>query len=385
MDETAFKEAAPGRLVHVPEGVSAFIPDPLPPQLDVGDLRLLRTYGQASEALGKLNAAITPAEISPYLIARPLLTREAFFSTRMEGTYTTPKEMALFEVRKKESSPDAAEAMNYVDAMERALQMIREEGLPICHRLIRGAHETLLAGVRGAEMHPGRYRNGQNFVGRRAAGIKGARYVPPPVDAMNAAMDDLERYINRDREGGYPLLMDLALVHYQFEAIHPFFDGNGRIGRLLVPLMLCSQNRIGEPLLYVSAYFDRNKEEYTDRLLAVSTDGDWTGWVVFFLEALKVSAEESLAKALGLKEMRHRYRENIRVRRASQLLSTLVDSLFQRPVLTFNLAKDLLGVSHAQAARHVRRLEQLDIVTEITGGQRNLQFLAEEILNFVYE
>jgi Fic family protein len=377
-----FNESSPGTLVGIPEGVSAFVPSPLPPPLD-WDSALANNYGAAREAVGRLDATLPGHEINPYLIARPLLNREAIYSSQMEGTYTTPNELALLEVDEVDTSHEAREVRNYVLAMERGLELIRQANLPVCHRLIREIHRTLMTGVRGENRRPGEYRDSQNFIGRRIDGLEGARFVPPPVTTMRQAMDALEAYINRPPDDT-PLLVDLALIHYQFETIHPFLDGNGRIGRLLVPLMLCERERIRAPLLYISAYLERNKDAYNDLMLRVSTQGDWRRWIVFFLNAIEHSADEAINKAKGLWALRNDYVKKVSAPRLSALLPRLVEELFFRPIITINHAMGVLGVSHAQAASHIRKLERLEILVETTGGSRNLKFLAQEVVRFVY-
>jgi Fic family protein len=180
------------------------------------------------------------------------------------------------------------------------------------------------------------------------------------------------------------LLVDLALVHYQFETIHPFYDGNGRIGRLLIPLILITQGRIKQPLLYVSAYLDRNKEEYQDRLFRVSTRGEWKEWILFFLKTIERSAEDCTSKAEKLRALREEYMQRITTPRSSALTVNLIDELFQNPVLTFKHAEGVLNVSQPQASAHVRKLERLGIVKEQTGGSRNLRFVPEELLEIAF-
>jgi Fic family protein len=383
-----FSDAAPGRLVPTIRGAVAFVPDPIPEHvaLPAATVRLL---AGAENALGRL-AGTTAREFNPYLVGSPLLHREAILSSRIEGTITTPEKLVLLEAETSDGrrgvsaeAHDTQEVLNYVRAMQAGLRMLEE--LPMCLRLIRGVHEVLMRGVRGGRERPGEFRRDQNWIGSRIDDdILNARYVPPPVPEMERALRDLESYLGREQtDDRDPLLVQLALVHYQFEAIHPFRDSNGRIGRLLIPLLLCSCDRLDAPLFYVSAYFERNRDLYMDHLLEVSRTGEWIPWIDFFLRGVRESAQEADHHALGLLELRQRYHRLFQKSRTSALLIRLVDRLFQTPSITINQAAGLLEVSHQAATNNIRRLESEGIVREITGRRRNQVFVADEILRFM--
>lgn len=203
---------------------------------------------------------------------------------------------------------------------------------------------------------------------------------------MKKSLDSLEAYLNRKEDScDDSILIRLALVHYQFETIHPFRDGNGRIGRLLLPLLLCSNGRLKEPVLYLSAFFERNRDEYVDLLLSVSKSGDWITWIDFFLDAVLESAEETISFAESLLDLRQQYHRRVQKGRSSALLVRLIDRLFQLPAITIKQAADVLEISHPAAAGNIRKLEKAGILTESSGKARNMVFIAEEILSFMYE
>ena len=272
--------------------------------------------------------------------------------------------------------------------MQHALR--RMKTLPISLRLITEIHKVLMRGVRGGDVQPGEFRTYQNFVGRPDASIKDARFVPPPVPEMKTALHALEGYLHlergplgKPREDIPPLLVRLALTHYQFEAIHPFRDGNGRVGRLLIPLLLISHDRLDEPLLYMSSYFEKHRSAYYDHLLAVSISGRWTAWVEFFLRGVEESALESMAQAEALIALRERWHERFQSARSSALLLKLVDQLFKSPSITFGQAAKLLKVTDVTASSNVRKLVEAGILTERTGRKWGQVFVAMEIIALI--
>lgn len=389
MNPKDFAELAPGRLVPTIDGVQAFVPDPLPENLELRG-RTVRLLAAAENALGRL-AGTTAREFNPFLVASPLLRREAILSSRIEGTVTTPEQLVLFEAESDEPGrrgrPDAdtREVLNYVRAMYRGLELLKS--LPVSLRLIREVHGVLLTGVRGERERPGEFRQSQSWIrGTRDDDISNARFVPPPPAEMTKALHDLESYMNREQTPGRdPLLVQFALIHYQFEAIHPFRDGNGRIGRLLIPLLLVSHRRLDGPFLYLSAFFERNRDRYMDLLLRVSQLGDWVSWIDFFLRGVYESASEANEQALGLLDLRQQYHRRVQKGRSSALLIRLIDELFQRPSITINQAAALLNVTGPAAANNVHRLVSEGILREVTGRKRNQVFVADEILSFMYD
>lgn len=353
----------------------------MPAELPLG-AATVRNLSEADYALGRL-AGASGRLLNPYLVGQPLLRREAILSSRIEGTYTTPEQLVLLEAgaarvgSDMKATEDTREVLNYVRAMEHGLDLL--EKLPVSLRVVRDVHKVLLEGVRGGQDRPGRFRTEQNYIGPPHASIGDARFVPPPVPDMHEALGRWEKdlHVRPDR---LPLLVRLAVAHYQFEAIHPFRDGNGRMGRLLIPLLLCEHQRLPDPLLYMSAYFDRNRQEYMDRLLAVSTHGAWEPWIAFFLEGVTQCARESLSFADQLLALRDRYHESVRKARSSGLLATLIDELFRVPSITIGQATKLLHVTAASASYNLKKLAERGIVMEVTGRTRDQVYLAREIL-----
>ena len=381
MQETDFADVKPGRLVPIGGGALAFVPDPMPAELHLGAASV-RLLSEADYALGRL-AGASGRLLNPYLIGQPLLRREAILSSRIEGTYTTPEQLVLLEAgaarvgTDAKAAEDTQEVLNYVRAMEHGLRLLQK--LPVSLRLVREVHKVLLDGVRGGQDRPGQFRTEQNYIGSQHAPIAEARFVPPPVPDMYEALDRWEKDLHV-RPDPLPLLVRLAVAHYQFEAIHPFRDGNGRMGRLLIPLLLCEHQRLPDPLLYMSAYFDRNRQQYMDRLLAVSTHAAWEGWIAFFLEGVAQCARESLAFADQLLALRDRYHDLVRTARSSGLLAKLIDELFRVPSITIGRATELLQVTPASASYNLKKLAAHGIVTEVSGRTRDQFYVAREIL-----
>jgi Fic family protein len=394
MKESDFFAEHPGRLVDAGTGVRAFIPNRLPPEIEYG-AELTKAVAEAQEAIGRLDAMIPRANFNPYLVVFPLMQREAFYSSLIEGTYTTPTRLALFSEKggDEENSggshehEQTKEVFNYINAMRNGLVMVNEQGRAIEHSVILDCHRRLMIDVRGGRSRPGEYRTAQNYVGRAIDGIEGARFVPPPPLEVRPLMDDLVRYVASDfgpqSRIAYPI--GLALFHYQFETIHPFDDGNGRIGRLFIPLLLIHKKIMRQPLLHLSASIERTKDEYRDRLLMVSQRGAWKEWICYFLRTIVESAADAQKKVEALLSLREAYLTRIKTKRSSALVGTLVENLFQHPSTTFNEAKDLLGITHAQAATHVRRLEELGILKKSAESRRNTRYIAEEIIATIYD
>ena len=385
MKSDDFLAGSPGRLVSTTGGALAFVPNPLPPVVAVSH-EMQAVSEEAVLALGELRA-IVPSLPNPELITTPFLRREAVLSSRIEGTHTEIQELYLFEINEPKHSlgqvegeelQDAREVANYVKALEYGLEQF--EKIPICHRLLKDMHRMLMREVRGVDKTPGEYRKCQNFVGR-GRDILQARFVPPPKAEMEAAMDELEKYINVGKD--FPSLVRIATIHYQFETIHPFGDGNGRIGRLLISLLLAAYRLLPEPLLYLSAYFERNRDEYNDCLLRVSQKGDWHKWILFFLDGVKTEAGDAIRRARKLLKMREDLRLEVQRGGATGNLLTLIDLLFQTPAISIPIARDKLGLSYRGAQLNVRKLEQMKFLSEATGFERNKIYVAKPILDIL--
>ena len=316
---------------------------------------------------------------NPHMLIRVFQQREAILSSRIEGTVADPQELLFAEVdRKKTPGENVREVRNYVDALNFSLKQL--EKLPVCLRLIRDAHQRLMRGVRGQEQRPGEFRDIQNYVGK-PGGFGNARYIPPPVPQMNESLDHFETFLHARTE--MPALIRLALIHYQFEAIHPFRDGNGRIGRLLLALLLCDWKFLSKPLLYLSAYFDHHRDEYFDHLLAVSQRGTWNDWIVFFLEGVAEQARDAVDRAQKLLALRDEYRTKMQSAHAPGSCLLLIDNLFELPALTVPLAASKLKMSYPGANRNVLKLVAAGILKETPQKQHPRLYLAPGISELV--
>ncbi len=373
-----YREDAPGRVVRSTLGHWTFLPHALPPELQY-DRALVRDLTDADRALGELAGAgrMLP---NPMLLIRPFLRREAVLSSRIEGTITGLAELFLFEAESDriENPDDATEVRNYVLALEHGLAAIGG-GRPFTLNLIREVHRILLDGVRGGDKQPGVIRTRGVRIGGRT--VEEARFVPPCHTQLPALLVDFIAFLRADRE--LPVVAELALMHYQFEAIHPFNDGNGRVGRLLITLLLCERGILPAPLLYLSAYFDEHREEYYDHLLAVSRKADWTGWLRFFAHGVTEQARDATERTRRLLDLRTDYRREAGERIRSVAALELVDELFASPYLTINRAAEVMKIQFSTASRTVEKLAGAGMLREITGRARNRVFRADRIFHLL--
>lgn len=379
MQPADFKDDMFGRLLLAPEGYWAFVPQSLEPTIDLG-LDLINKLSEADRALSELSGVARTLP-NPHLLIGPFVRKEAVLSSRIEGTRTSYSDLLFFEAarqREKETA-DAQEVFNYVRALEFGLERMKE--LPISLRLLREIHEKLLAGVRGGNRTPGEFRRTQNWIGPPGCSLMEATYVPPPVPEMKDTLDDFEKYLHA--ESAFPPIVRLSLIHYQFEAIHPFLDGNGRIGRLLITLILCSEGLLPQPLLYLSAFFERHRNQYYDMLLAVSQEGNWSEWISFFLEAVISQSKDAIQRSDQLLSLWKSYRDKMQQVRASALLLKLIDELFTNPVTTNRFATETLSITPRSAQNNIEKLEKVGILKEITGRGRNRIYIAPEIIDIV--
>jgi Fic family protein len=382
-----FATTSPGVLVPTIEGALAFVPHALPRHLDL-DWETFRLLAGAENSLGRLEG-LAGKLVNPFLVSSPLLHREALISSRMEGTVTTPEELVVLEAAgiptDKRNGLETREVLNYVHALEHGLSRLKE--LPVCLRLIKELHEVLVQGVRGERERPGEFREVQNWIrGRGDDSIRSARYVPPPAPEMLSALKELEEYINHPESvDDLPLLIELALIHYQFETIHPFRDGNGRIGRLLVPLILSNRKHMHESLLYLSRYFEQHRDTYMDLMLRVSQTGDWNSWVKFFLRGVVDSANDAIEQAEGLLALRDHFHRMFQAARSSALLQKLIDRLFRNPAITIGQAAELLEITHAAASYNINKLKDVGILEEVPGRPWRKVFIATGILEFLHD
>lgn len=376
MNPRDFRAPEAGSVVRTPTGYHAFVPNPLPPTL-VWTTELVRALSEADAALSELSGlgSLLP---NPHLLIAPYVRREAVLSSRIEGTTTDLAELLIDEADAGPSRDpdDVREVRNYVRALEYGIKRLRD--LPLSLRLVREIHERLMRGVRGDRATPGEFRRSQNWIGPPRSTPETATYVPPPVDEMTAALDAWERFLHdRDR---LPDLIQCALMHEQFEAIHPFLDGNGRVGRLLITLFLIERERLSQPLLYLSAYIEAHRGDYYDLLLGVRTRGDWNSWLIYFLRGVAEIGKEAVERAGRLLGLRERFRKKVmRFPRALRLL----DALMINPYVTVARAQKLLGVSNPTARQAVNRLQDSGLLREITGRSWGKLYLAKPIMRVI--
>lgn len=357
-----------GRWIQQLEGYRAFVPAPLPPEPPVAlDADLVRLLSDADRALGRLDgvASVLP---NPDLFVAMYVRHEAVLSSQIEGTQSTLEDVLAYEIDDENAGlpGDVEEVVNYVRAMNHGLARLPD--LPLSNRLIREIHGELMRGVRGSEREPGEFRHTQNWIGPAGCTLRTASFVPPPPHALAGAMGDLERFFH-DRDA-LPPLVHVGLAHAQFETVHPFLDGNGRVGRLLVTLLLCERGILQRPLLYLSVYLKAHRAQYYDRLTAVRRDGDWEGWLRFFLQGVvevSRSATDTARQILTL-------REDVRVRDLSPNAQRLVDRLFEHPIVNVRRAETLLGCTFATASKAIAELEAAGLLVETTGQRRNRRF-----------
>jgi Fic family protein len=371
MDASAFGPNSPGELVSTLEGARAFSPAPLPPKIDLNEIGL--KYADAMQAVGELKGACRRLP-NPWVLIRPLQRHEALTSSAMEGTFTTEDALLLAEAGQSIVDDESTrEVSNYLRALSMALEMVKT--LPISHRVIKAAHEALLSGLssrRGAQKRPGEYKQEQNWIGGTT--VEKARYVPPPPGIALKAMDDLERYINRADQSFPPPLIDLALVHYQLEAIHPFADGNGRVGRMLISLMAQHSGLLEMPVLYLSPVLESRKDEYIDLMFGVSARGDWTSWFGFFFDRVSESCHETVGVIDSLIETQSTMREIVGKESRSASAAGLVDFLIERPAVTVTEAATKLGVTYAAARSTVSKFESLGFLIPMANTYPQVYF-----------
>lgn len=374
-----FRRSTAGHLVPTINGAMAFVPRPLPPVVDLG--RLAGRISSAAQALGELSG-MGRALQNPHLLILPFRRVEAVASSKIEGTVTTLPELLRLEIEADESKArhDTIEVRNYQLALNHGLK--RLETLPTTVRLMCEMHKILLRGVspaRGAHIQPGELKTNQNWIGARL--IQNARFVPPPPKESAEALGQLEKYIHSNDD--LPLLVQLAIIHYQFEAIHPFPDGNGRIGRILIPLILHERGAMTEPLLYLSAYFEERYDEYIDLMYEVSRHGKWEPWIDFFINGVEVSCRSAIYKSAQLQELHRNYLERVQSARSSALLAKIVDSMFAVPATTIPITTKRLGISYNAAKNNINKLIELGILDGSFDKSRPQIFVAWDIIGIV--
>ncbi len=379
VNPTNFGKSSPGRVVKSVLGHWTFQPERIPPNINFSS-ELVQCISLADLALGEL-AGTGRRLRNPQLLMRPFIRREAVLSSQIEGTITRLDQLFLFEAEPDSLShpSDAGEVQNYVHAMEYGLNVVRS-GYPFSLQMIREMHRILLEGVRGADKRPGEIRDRAVLIGN-TFDFDQARFVPPCHTTLTPLLQDFVDFLRNNRS--LPIVAQLALMHYQFETIHPFNDGNGRVGRLLITLMLCERLILPQPLLYLSAFFEQHRQEYYDGLLGVSQRGEWNQWIQFFARGISEQARDAVIRVQRLEDLRDSYKERFAKIRHSLLGLKLIDHLFEMPYITVKQAGKVLDVVYKSADKIVKCLIEAEILQEITNQKRYRIYCAHEVLRLL--
>ena len=370
-----------GTYIRQPTGYRAFIPTPLPPNPPVAITgQLQETLSQADRELGRLDGSVQTLP-NPDLFVLMYVRREAVLSSQIEGTQSSLQDVLAAEARilSPDRPADVHEVINYVDAMNHGLQRLLD--LPVSVRLIREIHGRLLRGVRGSRLTPGELRASQNWIGPAGCTLEEATFVPPPPNVVPDALGDLERYLHRQDDT--PALIKVGLAHAQFETIHPFLDGNGRAGRLLITFLLTERGILQKPVLYLSHYLRGHRQTYYDRLQAVRDRGDWEGWLLFFLQGVAEVSGEATETARQILLLREEHRRAIteNLGRAAGNGHRVLDDLYERPIVSVSDVALLTGTTYQAANQLVVRLAESGILHEITGRTRNRRFAYQSYID----
>lgn len=360
------------------EKYNVFIPNPLPPKIEF-DEDLVLTLSKAEEKLGKLSG-VSLTLPNPNLLIVPYLRKEAIMSTRIEGTRISLQEVLLSETKEKEEkTKDAQEVINYINTVNYALKKIEDS--PIDLDLIKNMHSILMEDARGNEKTPGQFRDVQNWIGSEFSKVSDATFVPPNPESVPKLMEELIEYLNTGHN--IPVLVRCALMHYQFEIIHPFCDGNGRIGRSLITIYLCKKKKIIKPLLYISEFFERYRLEYNELLLKTGQTGKFESWIKFFLKAVEVQAEDALLRSHKILELRESYRKRVQTESQTADILNIIDYLFSNPLITVSKAGEISNVTYPTAKKYIEKLIKYRIIIETKKMQRERTFIAHEVYDII--
>lgn len=366
-----------GKIINCTTGYQAFIPNNLPPKIE-WTLPLINALSDADRLIGELSREGRNLP-NPHLLIRPFITKEAVLSSRIEGTEATLSDVLKVDagVENPNNPADMQEVLNYISALDYGIE--RLETLPLSLRLLCEVHGKLMIGVRGQHATPGEFRRSQNWIGGAGATLKTATYIPPPPDQLMSCLDSFEKFLHQDQ---LPPLIQIGLAHYQFEAIHPFLDGNGRVGRLLIILYLIERKILSSPLLYLSAFFETSRKEYYDNLLAVTKQGDWSTWLIYFLNGVARQSAHALHCASKINELLSTWRNQL-ISSRSVIVLKLVDHFAVNPFINARKASELLNISISTSIRALEQLKTLGIVEETSGGKRNKIYCAKAILDIL--
>lgn len=373
MTTTATRTRA-GHYLIQPSGYKAFVPSALPPEPPILIEGKIQEYlSKADRALGRLDGSIQTLP-HPNLFVAMYVRKEAVISSQIEGTQSSLQDLLAAEAHifSAERPGDVNEVINYVTAMNYGLDRLSE--LPVSVRLIREIHTRLMQGVRGRQRDPGELRSIQNWIGPNNCTPQEAIFVPPPPQEIPRLMSELEHFLHE--ESMLPLLVRIGLAHAQFETIHPFLDGNGRIGRLLITLLLCEKDVLTKPVLYLSHYFKRHRQQYYDSLQAVRDNGDWEQWITFFLRGVYEVSQEATETAKHILQLRERHRQLIteQLGRSANNGHRILEYLYKMPIVSVPGVRDLLNITYPAANKLVRQFQELGLLHEMTGQRRNRRY-----------
>lgn len=377
-----FTDDAPGRLAEIKlageQGVHGFIPNPLGPDLKLS-MATIRLMSRAENLLGRLDG-MTDALPDPSILVRAFVRREAAVSSYIEDTFAAYEDIGLVERNRDpaQRQPQAREVYNAELVIGYAIDAIRLHGRSISVPLLREMHHLLLHDIDTDAETVGDFRKKQVFIGKRSLGHQHARFVPPPSIFVPELIDQFCTYLSNQQSD--PPLIASAIAHYQFETIHPFEDGNGRLGRALILVKLCQDGCLRRPVLNPSLFFELHREEYYDSLLVVSQTGAWSVWIDFFLRGMVYAAEDAIERVQAMRTLMQKYREMLHQARASMLLQGLIDQLFVYPRITISMAAEIMGITKEAARKNVDRLVEAGVLAEVTGQPTNRVFVAKEIL-----
>ena len=372
-------DPATGQIIQSPSGYKAFVPNPLPPEI-AWDSQLVMALSRAYYLLGQL-AREGDTLPNPHLFMKAFMTREAVLSSKIEGTQATISDLLVDQVSAdaQHDVDDLQEVRNYMSALDYGIERLND--LPLSLRLIKELHAHLMEGIRGSHAKPGAFRQIQNWIGPPGSTLYTAHYVPPPPNYLMDCLSQLEAFLH-DRQ--LPTLVHIGLCHYQFEAIHPFLDGNGRIGRLLIMLLLVDRGILPSPLLYVSAFFEATKQDYYRQLYNVSAYGTWRDWLVYFLNGVAVQCDDVLSRAERINQLINDWKLQA-AHSSSQIPVKIVERLTVNPYLTIKDVCTELNIAFSTAQRWVTKLEAMTIIQQVGNNKRNRLYCATQVLNILEE
>lgn len=373
------QQSPSGKIIKTTTGYTAFVPHPLPPKLE-WTTSLVNTLSRADHLLGKLSREGNKLP-NPHLLIRPFITKEAVLSSKIEGTESSIGEMLADQAgaHVDQSPEDLQEVRNYIAALDYGIKRLQE--FPFSLRVIKEIHAKLMDGVRGKHATPGEFRRSQNWIGTAGCTLMTAKYVPPPPDELMNALSAFELFLH-DRT--LPPLIHIALCHYQFEAIHPFLDGNGRVGRLLITLLLMEHKLLPSPLMYLSAFFEATREEYYRQLYNISAQGSWQLWLSYFLNGVALQSTDALSRAERINAIIDEWHRQIRGT-SSQTLHVLVTYFATNPFVTIKTISKQMNIAYTTAQRAIVKLESLGIITNISDSMRDRVYCAKKILDILEE